>query len=117
MANASDEQAWWSGLLSGSADPALEIPDRLWESIVASALDLDTAQPVDDLVPADRAEFVADELGPGFEIHHDGHSLSHGDVFADDSLGADELAGDVYHVGDHQGLYDDAAGDAPVDEP
>lgn len=117
MRNASDEQTWWSGLLSGSADSALQIPDRLWESIVATALDFDTPQPAEDLLPADQPAITFNEPDPGFDIHHDGHPLSHGDALADDSFGADaEPAGDAYHDGDHQGFYDDAAGDAAIDE-
>jgi hypothetical protein len=34
MPDASDEQTWWSNLFTGGADPGLEIPDGVWESVM-----------------------------------------------------------------------------------
>ncbi len=116
MANASDEQTWWSYLLSGSADPALEIPDLLWDSIVASALDLDSPQPTDDLLPADQSTLLVDEAGPELEIYHDNPSY-HGDDIAVDDFGVGADPGeDGYHTGSHQGHFDEPADDSSADE-
>lgn len=105
MADASDEQTWWCGLLSGSADPALEIPDNVWEPIVASALALDAPLLTDDLLPADQAALAIDEPDPGVDIFHDGHPPSDSDAFD----GSHDVGGD------HQGFYVDAGGEEALD--
>jgi hypothetical protein len=71
MPDASDEQTWWSSLFAGGVDPGLEIPDGTWQSAMTAALDLDTPEPADELVPADDDATSVDAVDEGAAAHHD----------------------------------------------
>ncbi len=58
MPDASDEQTWWSNLFTGGADTGLEIPDGIWESVVAATFEIDTQPPADQLLPTDQVRTV-----------------------------------------------------------
>jgi hypothetical protein len=133
MPDASDEQSWWSDLFTGGADPGLEIPDGVWESVMTTALDIDTADPADDLMPVDQPDTGSDGLDDEPGIYHDfGHPSAHDDTILHDDVGSidpESVAHDPYDDSDHHGpydhdgpyhteaLYDVAPGDSVVDNP
>ncbi len=83
MPDASDDQTCWSNLFTGGADPGLEIPDGVWESVMTAALESDTADLVDDLVPGDQVETGFDGLDDERGIFHEfGRASVHGDAIA-----------------------------------
>lgn len=125
MRDASDEQTWWSNLFTGGPDPGLEIPDGVWESVVTAALEIDTPQPADDLMPADYVDMGFDDLDDEAVVHHDvAHPAAHDDAIVDDvggidpELGHAPIAEDANHdSSDHEALYDFAPDDSVVDGP
>lgn len=110
MASESDEQTWWSSMLGAGRDPGLQMPDGVWDSAVASALDPDTPWPEGDLIPtdnigdpidADIGEFDSDEFHP--HVHPSVDETTRADFF-DGHDGADHHPGpldEVYESGDH----------------
>jgi hypothetical protein len=87
-----DDRSWWTNLV-GPNDPALVVPDQVWDAALSDALDGETFSD-DDLVPVDDP--ADDDLhedpsvyGPGTDSEHHG---STGWVHHD-------IAGDVH---DHQ---------------
>jgi hypothetical protein len=70
MPDASDEQTWWSTLFVGGVDPALQMPDGTWQSAMTAALDVDTPEPADDLVPDDEDAIFLDAADEDAAIHH-----------------------------------------------
>jgi hypothetical protein len=111
MPDASDEQTWWSNLFGGGADPGLEIPDDVWESVMTAAFDTDTPDPVDDLMPADELHTGFDGLEDEPGVYHDfGHPSAHDDTFVHDDVGStdpESVAHDTYDdSSDHDGPYD-----------
>ena len=62
MPDVSDEQTWWSNLFTGGADTGLEIPDGLWESVVAATFESETQPPADELLPTDHGDNGFDAL-------------------------------------------------------
>ncbi|HME46944.1 hypothetical protein [Mycobacterium sp.] len=126
MPDASDEQAWWSNLFTGGADPGLEIPDGVWESVMTAALEIDVPEYADDLMPADQGEMGFDELDDEPGMYHEfGHPSAHGDAVVHDggdSIGPEldsaSVGEDTYHESsDHEVLYDVAPDDSVVDGP
>jgi hypothetical protein len=115
MADKSDEQTWWSDLFTDGADPGLAIPDDLWESVVATALDVDAPAPTDDLTPADQTEIYLDGLDGPSGFHDDvGHPWTHSDAPGlDDASLADEAH---HHGGDHEIVYDGPHDDLTADD-
>jgi hypothetical protein len=123
MPDASDEQTWWSSLFAGGVDPGLEIPDGTWESVMTAALDVDTPEPADDLVPAGDDAVCVDVLDEGAIAHHDLRDLpAHDDRVLN---GVDDLDPAVEHdpSGAHthhdtsflDGVYDTAPDDLAYD--
>jgi hypothetical protein len=126
MPNASEEQTWWSNLFTGGADPGLDVPDGLWESVVTTAFEIDVPEPADDVMPADQLEMGSDELDEEAGINHEvGHPSADGDANVADVLGgtgpeldAGPIAEDTYNdCFGHEAVYDVATDDSVVDGP
>ena len=95
MPDASEEQAWWSNLFTGGADPGLDFPDGVWESVMTTALEIDPPEYADDLMAADQVETGFDELDDEPAFYHElGHPSAHDDAVVHD--GSDvAVAGDT----------------------
>jgi hypothetical protein len=112
MPDASDEQTWWSDLFTGGADPGLEIPDGVWESVVATTFEIETPQSTDDLLPADHvsAEFGEPEVDWGVHYDIDRHSDSCYTTLGDDG---DSAIAEEHHSLGHEVPYDASPDDSP----
>ncbi len=95
MPGASDEQKWWSNLFTGGADTGLEIPDAIWESVVAATFESDIPAPADELLPTDQGD-------SGFDALDDEPAGHFQEVTHHDSI-------------DHEALYDADPDDAGFD--
>ena len=120
MPGASDEQTWWSSLFSGGADPGLDLPDGLWESMMTTVLDDDMVDPADDLIPEDQPDTGFDwpDEGPG--LHHEfDPATTHGDAVAHEDVGHtdfDAASDDAYNdFSDQEDPYDIAPDESGVD--
>jgi hypothetical protein len=49
-----DDQTWWANILRGEPDPALDVPDHVWDTALGAALDAGV-HCHEDLIPADAA--------------------------------------------------------------
>ena len=116
MPDASDEQTWWSNLFTGGADTGLEIPDGIWESVVAATFEIDTQPPADQLLPTNQVDNGFDELDDEPDGHRDlGHSSAHTSAASDD-VGDGSFEEATHHDNiDHEVLYDADPDDADLD--
>jgi hypothetical protein len=91
MQDESIDKAWWSDLFRGSTDPASEVPADVWDSALASALDPETPETDNDLVPPPDEESFTSDLGDGSLVDDDLGYSPHDSVDHDDIVATDDV--------------------------
>ena len=94
-----DDQTWWANVLRGEPDPALDLPDHVWDAALGGALEAG-AQGNADLIPGDDA--AADDEG----IDSDAHQWSGQTDDLADQVGDDAGWSDDYGTGDDEGGFE-----------
>lgn len=87
-----DDGRWWSKLLAGRADDALDVPDAAWNSALSAAFDTAERPELDELIPDEAVAAAADWHGkPESDWPDDEHA---DDI--DDEAFADADDGDAF---------------------
>jgi hypothetical protein len=110
MADASDEQRWWSTQFADGVDPGLAIPDGMWESVASAVFDGDTGPPDENLLVDVPLDPSMDSLDEDVDF---GRHLADQPVHGHD--GGDPAAGQDYHDTAHHEFHGGSAGELEDD--